>query len=104
MTKKKEDKYKLKIDPDSIISVSELRRNLSKYGERAQKAPVLVMNKSKIKYAVVNVELLRKFEEMMEDMEDMIIAQRWERDKDNPDAWMSEEEFMKELKDEGIVL
>ncbi len=103
MVKKKEGKYKLKIDPDSIVSVSELRRNLSKYGEKAQKAPVLVMNNSKIDYAIININLLKKFEERMEDLEDMIIAQRWERDKDNPAAWMSEEEFMKRMKDENLL-
>jgi prevent-host-death family protein len=98
-----EKKYKIKIDKESFVSVADLRKNLSKYSKRAKESPVIVINKSKPEYALVDIEFLKKFEEMEEEMEGARIMAEFEEEKKDPSKWLTKEQLMKNLKDAGLI-
>lgn len=81
------------LDPKNVLSVTELKRETSKVLERVSKTkePIYIMSRSKPKAAVINVKMLKKFEEALEDLEDI---RAFEEAKNEPT--ISLEEFIKE--------
>lgn len=97
------NKYKLKIDSDSFVSVADLRKNLSKYSKQAKEAPIIVINKSKPEYALVDINFLKKFEEMEEELEGARIMAEFEEEKKDPSNWLTKEQLYENLRNAGLL-
>ena len=91
-------KYKLKIDPDSIVSVSDLRKNLSKYTKQAKLEPLVVFNRNKPEYVLIDFKKYQEYEEFLEGARIMA-----EFEAENPSERLTKEQLMKNLRNAGLL-
>ncbi len=93
-------KYRIQTDPDSIISISDLRRNLSRYTQKSKKAPVVISDHGTPAMILMSIE---EYEDLMDYVEGFKIKEEFEKYKYKASKWITEEELMKRLNDENII-